>query len=313
MRTTIHILILALLSAGFLLLFGRIRILERAAELLRRTRKEMEGAARRRGIEERQKLLQLTGESPLWNSCQRLLYYTGLKSLFPELTAEVWIAGNLALTAALGSFLLGVAGPGAMARGLLVLYACEAVVLEGLRYLNLRRVEENMMKLLDFLGNYSLTAGEVTGIFRQISPYMEEPLRSALEGCYYEAGVTGDTGLALLSMAEKIEHPKFKELVRNMEVGLRYSADFTALVSGGRRSLREYLRAARERRGLLRDSFIGMGLLLGMSAVILLTVCALVQISISQLLFQTLPGKLGLAAVAFIGLLFLGQVSRAGK
>ena len=167
------------------------------------------------------------------------------------------------------------------------------------------------MKLLDFLGNYSITAGEVTGILYQVSRYMEEPLRSALESCYYEAQLTGDTGLALLSMAEKVEHPKFKELARNMEVSIRYCADFTALVAGSKRSLREYLRVAQERKGMLQEAVVNMGLLLGLSLVILTAVGSLVQMSVSQLLLGTLPGKVGLCVLAVICVLFIGQFHRA--
>lgn len=78
--------------------------------------------------------------------------------------------------------------------------------------------------------------------------------------------------MALLSMAERVEHPKFKELARNMEVSVRYCADFSALVNGSRRSLREYLRVAQERRSMLREGAVNLALLAGMSAVVLLIV-----------------------------------------
>lgn len=78
--------------------------------------------------------------------------------------------------------------------------------------------------------------------------------------------------MALLAMAERIEHPKFKELARNMEVSVRYCADFSVLVNSSRRSLREYLRVAQERRGMLREGAINLALLAGMSVVVLLIV-----------------------------------------
>lgn len=55
----------------------------------------------------------------------------------------------------------------------------------------------------EFLGNYSLTAGEITSVLGQVSKYMEEPLRSAMEECAYEAQITGDHSTALLTMAER--------------------------------------------------------------------------------------------------------------
>lgn len=313
MRMMILTMVFCMLFSGFALLFGEIRLLEKVGRLLQRTQSEMDEAARRRGLEERQKLVQLQQEHTLWTILERKLNYTGLKLRFPWLTAEIWIVGNLLAAAATAIFLLAVAGLPAVFWGLLVLFGCEAAVVEWLRAANLRAVNEHLMKLLDFLGNYSITAGEVTGILQQVSRYMEEPLKSVLESCFYEARLTGDTGLALLSMAEKIEHPKFKELARNMEVSLRYCADLTALVSGSRRSMREYLKVTRERKGMLREALISMGLLLGMSAIILITVCSLVQMPLSRLLTGTLPGKIGLGVLAVIVALFIGQINHAGR
>jgi len=233
-----------------------------------------------------------------------------MKVRFPKLTVELWIAGSLAAAALLMAILTLFFGFLAGILGAVMLIAVEFGVLQYLRTANLRAVNENMMKLLDFLGNYSITAGEVTSIFHQVSRYMEEPVRGVLDACYYEAQISGDTGLALLSMAEKIEHPKFKELARNMEISLRYCADFTLLVAGSRRSLREYLRIAQERKGMLREALINMLLLSGLSLVVLFAVGHLVQMPALQLFTTTLPGRIGLVVLAVIGVLFMGQMRK---
>lgn len=309
MRMIMLTAVFCLLFTGFGLLFKKFRLLEQLSKLLRKTQSEMDGAARKRGLEERQKLIQMRQKHTLWTVLERELNYAGLKLRFPWLTAEIWMMGNL-LAAMAAVLLLAAAGFPAVAWGLLALFGSETVVIRCLRASNFRAVNEQMMKLLDFLGNYSITAGEVTGILQQVSRYMEEPLKSVLESCFYEARLTGDTGLALLSMAEKIEHPKFKELARNMEVSLRYSADLTALVAGSRRSLREYLRMNGERKGMLREAFVNMALLLGMSLIILIIVCFLVQMPLIRLLTGTLPGKIGLTILAFIAILFFGQINQ---
>ena len=176
-----------------------------------------------------------------------------------------------------------------------------------------RRVNENLIRLLNFLGNYSITAGEVTGIFNQISKYVDEPVKSALNECCYEARTTGDAGMALLVMAEKIEHPKFKELALNLEISIRYCADFTALVEGSRRSVRQYLRLGEERKEILKEAAANMLLLLGMSLFAFMTEDRLIEESVWTILFHTIPGYVALGGTAVILLLFIRQILRLNQ
>lgn len=298
------------LFLGFWSLFSQIRLVEHMAELMRKTRWDMDAAARQRALESRRNLLRLQQEHTLLYGLERELNYSGLRLRFPGLTPELWIAGSLAAGACLFVFLSAAGGLWAAVIGNAALLAGELVLLRCLRTANLRAVNENLMKLLDFLGNYSITAGDVAGVFHQVSRYMEEPIKSALDSCYYEAQITGDTALALLSMAERIEHPKFKELARNMEVSLRYCADFTALVAGSRRSLREYLRLTQERKGMLREASVNMALLLGLSMAVLAAVGRMVQLSALQILTGTLPGRIGIAAIGVILVLYIGQMQK---
>lgn len=304
-------IIFFILFLGFRLLFARLRMLERGMEMLRKTWWDMDAAARQRTLENRRKLVYLQREHTIWTALERELNYSGLKLRFPGLTAEFCIAGNLAAMAFSAVLLSALWGAGAGAVGVLVLAAGEYLALHWLRAANMRAVNEHLMKLLDFLGNYSMTAGEVTGVFHQISRYMEDPIKSVLDSCYYEAQTTGDAGLALISMAEKIEHPKFKELARNKEISIRYCADFSALVAGSRRSLREYLRISQERKSLMREAMINMALLLGMSLMVLFSVGYLVQMSVAELLTGTLPGRAGLGVLALIAFLFTAQMRKS--
>ncbi len=304
--------IFASLFVGFLLLFRHIRWLDTARRLLQQTKGSMDEVTRQRMLQSRRALLTMQSEHSVWNRMEQELAYSGLKRRFGFLTAENWIVGNLMLVS-LMCLLMQICGMGF--RGgfavTVVVLGVEKLVLMVLKTAESRRVEGNLLKFLDFLGNYSITAGEVTGVFWQVSRYVEEPLKNALEQCYFEAQTTGDAGLALLSMAEGVEHPLFKELVRNMEVSIRYSADFTALVNTSRRTVRDYLRSGTERKGMLREAGINLALLLGLSGFILLTVDGLIEVSIWQILFFTLPGRIGLGVLGVIFLLFARQIYRA--
>lgn len=268
----IKLLILSFLFGGFFLLFRELEALKRIADTLKKTRIGMNAASRQRSLADRQKLLSVQEKHSRWYSIEQQLQYCGVKSRFPGITAEWWLLGNLAAASMIFTAVSLLRGPGLGAAAVLLCGVLESLIFRRLRKLNFRRTETNLTKLLDFLDNYSVASGEITGIFGQISRYMDEPIKSALDSCCYEVATTGDVSMALLAMQEHIEHPKFKELARNIEVSVRYCADFSVLVNSSRRSLREYLKVSQERKGMLREAAVNLGLLAGMSAAVLLIV-----------------------------------------
>ena len=311
LKIVIYILLFIMLCHIFLLLFSEIHVLQQFTALLRRTRADMDAASRQRTLDSRKQLMELQRKHTILFSMERQLQYSGLKLRFPNLTVEWWITGNAISAVIVFLLLLLLFGPLYAVAGVLFLAVGEGLLLRILRTVNLHRVNNSLLKLLDFLGNYSISSTEATSVFSQVARYMDEPLRSALDTCCYEAQTTGDAGLALLSMAERIEHPKFKELARNMEISIRYCADFSTLVNSSRRSMREYLRATRERRGMLREAAVNMALLLGMSVIVLITVGHLTDRTLWELLWGTLPGKIGCGILLGIFGLFGGQLHRA--
>ncbi len=308
-KCVVYILVFCLLLCACVLLFCKVRWLESASRLMKRSKVGMDEAARRRLLENRRRLLTLQKEHSAWYRLEQELNYSGWKRRLPFLTAELWMAGNVFATALLTVFLVMGFGWRRAFLGIGSFWGAEYLVFYICKVRAFRSVNANLIKFLDFLGNYSVTAGELTGIFTQISKYVEEPLRSALDECSYEAQTTGDTGLALLVMAEKIEHPRFKELVRNMEISVRYCADFSLLVNSSRKSLREYLRLGEERVSMLREAVINMVLLLLMSGFTLIIVDGLTDVCVWSLLWETLPGRIALGAVGFILLLFVKKLA----
>lgn len=304
----LKLLVFVFCLLGFLLMFyhfGKLRVLQK---LYQKTRAGMAQAERKRLLTSRAKLMRLEEEEGIWFFLERQLWYSGLKRRFPFLGAESFVLFVLLGSSAV--FLVTVVFWGIWI-GLLAILIFLAMVLAVFmigKTMEMRAVNGNLMKFLDFLGNYSTTAGDVISNFSQIGKYMEEPLKSTLEQCCMEAQTTGDVGLALLSMADKIEHPQFRELIRNIEVSSRYSADFSVLVTFSRRSMREYLRSGSERKSLLREAGINLVLLLGMSLFALVTVNGLLEVSIWTILFQTVPGKIVLGILGAILALFGRQI-----
>ena len=254
----------------------------------------------------------MTGrKTSLTRKLEAMLLYSGLKVKLPFLTPENWILLQL-LFAAIVILVSGIVGISLWTSGLIIVLFIlfQYIGVNALMAANYKSVDENLLKFLDFLGNYSITSGEVTSILYQISGYLDEPLRSVLEECYFEAQTLGDTNAALLGMVKKIQHPKFGEVIRNIEITMRYSADFTILVSQSRRSVREYMRMRQERKALAKEAWINMMILGAMTLVIFMTVENLVGISMETVLFGTWVGRGSLLGIGVILLLFYRQVRR---
>lgn len=313
-KTVWYGIIFLLLLVGFGLLFGKIQWLQMMGQLLQQTKKGMDEAARRRLLESRRQLLLLQRRRNVWYRLEQELHYSGWKRYFPFLSAEIWLMCNVVAAAVI--FVVGLLltekclAAGAMTFGCM---GVELVLIWLCKLKEIRSVNDNLLKFLNFLGNYSITAGEITGVFKQVSRYVEEPLKSALSECCYEAQVTGDVSQALLAMSDKIEHPKFKELARNMDISIRYCANFSLLVDGSRRSVREYLRQGEERRGMLREAVVNMLLLFAMSVFALLTVEQLIEASVWDILWETLPGRAAVSIVAVVIVLLAKQLHKVHR
>ena len=257
----------------------------------------------------------MTGKKmSLTGKLDAMLLYSGLSVKLPFLTSENWILLQL-LFASVVVLITGLLGISFWVGGLFMalLILLQYIGVSALMAANYKSVDENLLKFLDLLGNYSITSGEITSILYQISGYLDEPLRSVLEECYFEAQTFGDTNAALLGMVQKIQHPKFGEVIRNIEVTMRYSADFTILVSQSRRSVREHMRMRQERKSLAKEAWINMMILGAMTLVIFMTVENLVDVSMETVLFGTWVGRGCLMGIGLILLLFYRQVRKIDR
>lgn len=279
-----------------------------------RTLQNLQETAGRKSAENRQKILRRDeflhqNGSGFWERCEKRLLYSGLSVRFPLLTTYVWITLRVILGALI--YFVGCLLHLSLLQNLLLVLFMQFLLYVGENMLmqrNFNRTEDSLLKLLDCLGSYSVTTSEITWILGQISSYMEEPVRGVLEQCCLEAQTTGDCSIALLYMAEKLEHPKFQELIRNLEISIRYSADLTVLTAQSRRSIGEYVRMRQERKALGREAWINMLILGGMTLIILKAVEALVGIPMEEILFHTLPGKGCIGVILLILFLFYRQV-----
>ena len=299
---------------SFCLLFRWIQKESIIHNVVHKAYENLEQAAKKRIADNRTGMLLLRKRKGLVHRLEKQLLYSGMTRRFSHLTPELWIVLHLAICAIIYTMATVCIGTWWIGLILMILFEGSVSLLQNLFISqNYNAVDGELLKFLDFLGNYSITSGEVTQILKQISPYLEEPLRNVLEECYYEAQTSGDTSLALLSMGEKIQHPKFKELVRNMEISMRYSADFTVLVRQSRKAVREHMRMRQEQKALAGEAWVNILILAAMTVVILKTVEVLIGVPIQEILFGTWVGKGCLAGIIVILFSFYKKIRKSDR
>ena len=303
-----YFLLPCLLFIGFLFLLLRLRILKALKLMLLKARVSIEDRDRQTKLLQRKNLGEFEKKNTFYLMIERQIEYSGLRRRFEGLGAGKLVVFDVFAASAFYAAGLFIFGFKAGFFSALFYVICRIVLTEHLKSKNLKATSEELPKLLDFLGNYSLTGSELISIFSQISRYMAEPLKSVMEECEMESKITGDSHLALISMADKIEHPQFKQLVRNISVTARYGGDFNLLVTESRKSLREYLSHAADRKSLVAEATINMMLLLAMSVIVLAVVNLMIGGGIMQVLFGTLVGHLAIAGMIVIFILFIYQI-----
>ena len=302
-----------MLFTGFYGISVRMRERDELRKAARRMSEGIEEKGRRNALEKREALKMRTEKESIAARIDRALVYSGIKRRFPKVYAELFIAGLSICSAAI----LMIMGAGAgLLPGIISVLAFLAAVYVAVRCMEisaLKRTGEDMPRLLDLLGSFAASGAVYSNIFGQISIYMNEPLRSAFEDFEAEGRMSGDISMALLSLADRIEHPQFKQLIRNMEITSRHSEDIEGLVNDTRRSLRDYIRESSDRKTMLRESAINMGLLMLMSYVVLVITAGLSDTDAVTVLTGTIPGRVTIGVMAAVLLMYFAQAASLYK
>lgn len=140
-------------------------------------------------------------------------------------------------------------------------------------YRNRKSVSKDLVPFLNLLGNYSTGNSEITTIFMQIAPKMHYPLNDCLIECVAEAqNIEGGKSRALENLINKIDHRKFCEIIKNLEISERYTNSFVVVARQTRGNLTTYIRAEKESKELVEQDLIIMcvcvALMIGIIAVL---------------------------------------------
>ena len=305
--------VFTLLLAGFYGLMEGFRTTENIKKTADLVSRRLDEKGRENALRKREAIRMRAERDGIWSRIDKALVYSCITRYLPGITTEKFIA----LLTCAGAFVFITSG---IAKGPVIGIVCMSgflfsvyVCIKLLEIRNLRKTGDDLPRLLDLLGSYAASGAVYSNIFAQISIYMNEPLRTVFDECGAEGRLSGDISLALLTMADKIEHPQFKQLIRNMEITSRHSEDIAGLVSDTRRSLRDYLKESSDRKAMLRESAINMVLLLIMSYVVIAISASLSETQVNAVLFGSIPGRITLGVLGAVLMMFFVQAASLYK
>lgn len=129
-------------------------------------------------------------------------------------------------------------------------------ILVILSNINYKKVEKGLISFANIAENFSKSSDDLVTILDRVSWYVDEPLKSAIRDCVAQAKNTGDTVGAIQQLQLRIEHPQFRQLIRNLEVASRHEANYAEIIEDNRKTLQEYIRFQQEREAIYANGRI---------------------------------------------------------
>ncbi|MCU6763049.1 Flp pilus assembly protein TadB [uncultured Roseburia sp.] len=219
-----------------------------------------------------------------------------IKKKLPFLNSQLY--GLLLISAAAGGFLILIMiiqkSGGKAAWTLLWPGAVLFAGSYGLKVLRLRKLNQTERELLPFLNlvdNFSRSEQDLFRILERTGRYLKEPLRSAVIACSRQAVMTGNRYDAVWELIYQIQHPKFQEIIRNLEICSRNEANYSEVLRDMRQSLQHYIAARREEKEISKEGRIQTAFILLMGVVMMGMLTAMTRISMRDIL-KYAPGRI---------------------
>ncbi|MCD7751722.1 MAG: hypothetical protein LUI10_08285 [Lachnospiraceae bacterium] len=253
-------------------------------------------------------------ESRKWADRVELsLYYSGIRSRFPFLSVKFWVLLQCFLALWVWILLGAVRGLLAAFAGALAVPAAFAVFISILRTVRFRRTQEHLLEVINLAEGFSATEEDPVSILLLCGAYIGGPIGQALQS----AKRLRDRGMGSRRVLEEmkllLEHPKWQEFIHNLNVCSMYNCDFVYVLQSSRKSTQRYLTFEREKQGVKRTARVEMVLIIILSAVMLKAMSNPMDISLTWLLWGSLPGKVCTVYLAVILLIFVWCLSGSGQ
>lgn len=254
-----------------------------------------------------------TDEENILLKLDRTITYSNIRKYIPFLNSTTYIFTMIvfaAIALVIGTKLSGF-GIGVFCGGMIIFVYVVALIL--LADMNYRRVEGNVMTFINLVENYSKTNNDLISIMGKVYYYLEEPLKTYVEECYYLGQRTGDVDLALETLQQSVQHSKFKEIIRNLIICSHYEANYEDVVEDSREMLLTYLAGKRERAEMARNARVELSILVGASAAVYFMIQSFLGDSILRLLQTNIIGMIMLLYMVIILLIVFFQIIFIGR
>ena len=251
------------------------RLLEQTRQTQQKREAQYQKLYEEMGIQEKVPLIQR------WDQC---FAQSMIQQKYPLINSQLY-ASLLVMTGSLAGIVaififhskppVGI-GIGAFLFGIILFFGVFYVNL--LRRQRWKQTEKELMPFLNIIDNFSKTKQDLFQIFEMATPYLREPLKSALSECGKHAAATGNRMEAIRDLIYRIEHPKFREIIQNLEICSRNEANYTRVLGDMRDSLAAYMSNRKEEAGILKEGQVQITVITCMGIPMIAMLTAITQI-----------------------------------
>lgn len=225
---------------------------------------------------------------------QQKYIYSRIQNHIPFMSFDIWLAFLILLfvaTLTICLFVIEKALPSIfIAFGITAIPLFIEIVLVQI---NFKKVDDNMIEFLNLLGNFSSTNSEVSNIFSMIYSKFDAPLSTVLREYTLEAETYGSLA-ALDIMSNKLEHPKFKEIIKNLRICIYHANSFKVITDNNKRIINDYEEQKKEEKSLAYQNSITFVIMISMLIITLSLSQQMIEINIWTFLLTNTLGQIAL-------------------
>lgn len=248
---------------------------------------------------ERQKEIEIQGTAnneTFLAKLDNIIEHSGVKKYIRVINSNLLIISAIVVYCITSLITLYITG--SIVRGLIIgviILAIVAMLFIILCLKNYVKTEKEIITFINLLQNYSRTSSDISNILGQMAPNLNEPLRTITEDCYSECVRTGNIDLALEKLAKKVNHKKLRIIIQNIALCAKYEANYETVINDSREIIQEYLSGRQQRKAMLRNAMIEIGLILGIGIYLIFSLNTLVETNIFNVLLSSTVGNIIIA------------------